>query len=665
MTNNLFNNQFIFSIEAIVFGLLSFFLWMYYRGFGRQYVKFWTFSCLSLSIHYLSFSFLPDNAISTPYSSLQLFLLFTEQASNYLFILFLCAGIYCAKEKHYFDKKIINLILLTGLTLGILVAALYLFNSNSLFNRFYIRVSLSQFLFGGIYLASGIYLWLQKSHHFSSRILSITALILGAKHLIFSFVSVAFTTQMWMLQLTHFQLLFDIGGNTILGFSMLVWIYGAERNLATHAISRARYLGQHDALTGLLNREQVLEKLKEVMGNMTENNQLAIFLIDVKRFKFINDTYGLKTGDFILGEIGQRLTQSILMPSVIGRLSGDSFLFALEINNLHQQNQAIEHLHDVINRAYFHHDKEIHITSSIGFSVFPEDGREAEDLMQKSNLALFHAETHQLPTMRFTEQMQTSGRQLLKVEKEIQRAFLAHEFVLYYQPQLNLYTNKLEGVEALIRWQHPEKGLLPPSDFLPDIEALGLNSKLDTYVMEMACETIAQWHEQYKRRVTIAINISAVEFQDEKLVSSIQTLLFKYNIPPKCLDLEITENIVMTDVASAKNTIITLQNMGIKVSIDDFGTGYSSLAYLRSLPIDKIKIDRSFIMEMARNDSDLTIVKSMIELSHGLGKRVLAEGVETVEQLNILRGMGCDAVQGYFISRPIPEHQLAKYLMRK
>lgn len=217
---------------------------------------------------------------------------------------------------------------------------------------------------------------------------------------------------------------------------------------------------------------------------------------------------------------------------------------------------------------------------------------------------------------------------------------------------------------ALIRWNHPERGFLTPNHFLPDVETLGLNSEFDIYVLEKACQTHKRWSQQYKKRVAIAINITAVEFQDPKLISTIQQLLLKYEISPKYIELEITENVVMTDLRSAMDTIVILQNMGIKVSIDDFGTGYSSLAYLRQLPIDKIKIDRSFINEMASNDSDITIVNSMIKLSHGLGKRVLAEGVETQTQLDMLRKLGCDAVQGYFISKPISETDLAKYLTR-
>ena len=194
---------------------------------------------------------------------------------------------------------------------------------------------------------------------------------------------------------------------------------------------------------------------------------------------------------------------------------------------------------------------------------------------------------------------------------------------------------------------------------------MNLYSELDNYVLEKTCQTIAKWYKTYKRRVPLAINITAVEFQAPNFVSNIQHLLMKYEIPPIYLELEVTESVVITDIELVMKTIVILQNMGIKVSIDDFGTGYSSLAYLRKLPIDKIKIDRSFIQEVATNDSDLTIVKTMVELSHGLGKRVLAEGVETQQQLQLLRNIGCDAVQGYFISKPISEEEFTKYLKRK
>jgi len=545
-------------------------------------------------------------------------------------------------------------------------ASFYAFDEGNAFNRFYLNVSLPSFIFACTYLAISFYLYVDKTPHFSSRIVMALCLLLGVRYLLHSFVSIVALTEHWFSLLQITLVYFDVTAFSALGFVLLIWIQGAERNAAVHAISKAQYLGKHDSLTGALNRKQVMEKLSEVLLLASERNSLlAIFLIDIKQFKFINDTYGLKTGDYILGEVAKRLNNSILLPKAVGRLSGDSFMFVLESSRASSVERAPEHLHQLINRSFRFNKQEIHIQASIGYCIYPTDGSEAEELLQNANLALHHAEANNIPTTVFESSLQVHGRRMLLIEKELKAALVNDEFILYYQPQLNLFTNRLEGVEALVRWQHPEKGLLSPASFLDDIDALNMNSEFDNYILKKACQANARWYKKYKRRVAIAINITAIEFQDPKLVTNIQALMFEYNIQPKYLELEITENVVMTDISTAMSTIVSLQNMGIKVSIDDFGTGYSSLAYLRKLPIDKIKIDRSFISEVAANDSDMTIVKSMIELSHGLGKRVLAEGVETVEQLNVLRNLGCDAVQGYFINKPLPEEMLARYLTRK
>ena len=441
---------------------------------------------------------------------------------------------------------------------------------------------------------------------------------------------------------------------------------GGERHVAATAINRAKYLDKHDALTGVLNREQVLEKLtNEMKYPQGKAQKLCVYLLDIKGFKFVNDTYGLKVGDLILGEIAGRLNHSLLKPKVVGRLSGDSFMYVIDYTNEQQQLTAARHLHALINRPYQVSQQEVHLQCSVGYCDFPADADNADDLLKKANLALFQAESNNIQSVKYEAGMQSHGRHLLVMAKEIRQAITNEELILHFQPQLNLKNNRLEAAEVLVRWQHPDKGLLAPGQFFDDIEALNLFSELDNYVLEKTCQTIARWYVTYKRRVPLAINITAVEFQADNFISTIQSLLMKYEIPPIYLELEVTENVFITDIELVMNTIIILQNMGIKVSIDDFGTGYSSLAYLRKLPIDKIKIDRSFIQEVASNDSDLTIVKTMVELSHGLGKRVLAEGVETREQLQLLRNIGCDAVQGYFISKPIAEEEFSKYLKRK
>lgn len=630
---------------------------------------YWSISITSLSLGYFVKTFIPYTNRSFLSDGWQVSAELFLQSSQYLFAFFLVLGVLNAKN----NKDLTNSTMIFSVGLIFLLSFIsivpFAYDSTQAFNRFYLTTSLPNFIFGCAFLALASYLLFDKKSYFSSRVLTYFLTVVGLRFLIYSFISIVALTEPWLRQVELFLVYFDVAAYSVLGFTLLIWMQGAERFAALNAINRAQYLGKHDSLTGALNRKQVMAKLSDKMLNLAKIKdnpvKLAIFLIDIKQFKFINDTYGLKVGDYILGEVASRLNHSVFMPKAVGRLSGDSFMFVIEFEQLSHVDRAVSHIHELIERSFRYEKQEISIQGSIGYCFYPDDADKSEDLLQKANLALHHAETNSIPSVAFEEGMQAQGRHLVLMEKELRLALENDEFILYYQPQLNLITNKLEGVEALVRWQHPEKGLLSPAEFLTELEEIGMHTEFDSYILAKACETHDRWFKLYKRRVAIAVNITAVEFQDEQLVTNIQTLLQKYRLPSNYIELEITENVVMTDISRAMNSIVKLQSMGIKVSIDDFGTGYSSLAYLRELPIDKIKIDRSFIQEMATNDSDLTIVKSMIDLSHGLGKRVLAEGVETVEQLDVLRHLGCDAVQGFFINKPLPEEKLVRYLERK
>jgi diguanylate cyclase (GGDEF)-like protein len=666
MAERAFTHSLIYSTETLIFSMLALLLLAYYRGLGRQYVKLWMISLSALAVN--QFALVCQNIFHEQDvgSAIDIAIALMRQISQYFHILFLIFGIYAATKQKNVSRKVLLIGVSSAVTLGVLAALIYGFDVQSVFNRFYLRESLATFVYGCALIASAFYLFSAKITHFSGKIFFAYCLLVGIRYTAYSFASIIFLTADWFRHLTQYLVYVDMGIHTILGFIVLIWMQGAERHVAATAINRAKYLGKHDSLTGVLNREQVLEKLThEMQLSKNEPQELSVFLLDIKRFKFVNDTYGLKVGDLILGEIARRLNQSLLKPKVVGRLSGDSFMYVVEHENETQQKMAAEHLHALIERPYLVSEQEVHLQCSVGHCQYPQDADIADGLLQKANLALFQAESNNIQTVKYEAGMQSHGRHLLAMEKEIRQAISNEEFVLHFQPQLNLKSNRLDGAEVLVRWQHPTKGLLAPGQFFDDIEALNLFSELDNYVLEKTCQTIARWYKTYKRRVPLAINITADEFQTPNFISNIQALLMKYEIPPIYLELEVTENVVITDIDLVMNTIVVLQNMGIKVSIDDFGTGYSSLAYLRKLPIDKIKIDRSFIQEVSTNDSDLTIVKTMVELSHGLGKRVLAEGVETQQQLQLLRNIGCDAVQGYFISKPINEDEFSKYLKRK
>lgn len=666
MSEQIFANTSLFLVNAVVFGTLSFFLWLFARGFGAQYVRIWLLSAAALTVAQITQAVKAFTVMSPVDSIEQVALAAIYSTSMFLFVGLYLLGIYCAQTKPKLNKRFMPFSVGSAVILSLTLTLICAFEASHVYDRFFLRETVPAFIFAIGYFYICFCLLKADLKHFSNRIVTGICLVVGARFFSFSMLSTFAIEDLWFYHLQQFLVYFDIGTHALIGFSMLIWMQGAERSAALSALNKISYLGKHDPLTGSLNREQVMESMPRLMQTtLRANKKLCIFLLDIKRFKFVNDTYGLKTGDYILGEVARRLSDSLFQPKIIGRLSGDSFVYVFEFEQQEQIPKALMHLHELISHPYQSDGQDIVLQCSIGYSFFPQHSENAEELLQFANLALFQAESRNEPSQQFSHDMQVQGRHLLEVEKSLRQAMKSDEFELFFQPQLNLLTNKLEGVEALVRWRHPDEGLLMPGKFLADIEALALNSEFDNYILEKSCQTIARWHDEYRRRVTIAVNITAVEFQDPQFVSKIQNLLFKYDVPPNYLELEITENVVMTDLETAMDTIVVLQNMGINVSIDDFGTGYSSLAYLRNLPIDKIKIDRSFINEMAENDSDLVIVKSMIKLSHGLGKRVLAEGVETQTQLDILRNLDCDAVQGYYISKPIPEEQLVKYFARK
>jgi diguanylate cyclase (GGDEF)-like protein len=626
----------------------------------------------ALNFSYLIKSFVPYSSRNVTSDSWQIFAELLLQICQYSFLVFLVFGIYIAKKNKELSKEALMIGIAVILILSVTSTLFFAFEPSQAFNHFYLTISLPSFIFGCTFLSLGCYLLFDKKNYFSSQVLMCFSAIFGLRFLLHSFISIVAVTEPWFHQLELFLLYFDIAAHSILGFTLLIWMQGAERFATLSAISRAQYLGKHDSLTGALNRGQVMAKLSDKMQELTQVNsrskvqlKLAIFLIDIKQFKFVNDTYGLKVGDYILGEIANRLNQSVFIPQAVGRLSGDSFMFVIEFEQSSHVDRAVSHIHELIERCFRYEQQEITIQGSVGYCFYPDDADKSEDLLQKANLALHHAETNNIPSVAFEEGMQAQGRHLVLMEKQLRSAIANDEFILYYQPQLNLFTNKLEGVEALVRWQHPEKGLLSPGDFLTELESLGMHNEFDNYILTKACQAGERWFKLYRRRVAIAVNITAVEFQNEQLVTNIQMLLKKYNIPSKYIELEITENVVMTDITRAMDSIVKLQSMGIKVSIDDFGTGYSSLAYLQKLPIDHLKIDRSFVRDLDNSDNDKAIVLAVIAMAHSLKISVIAEGVETQSQKEFLRDNQCDSVQGFLFSRPVPFDEFCAQLRDK
>ncbi|TRW48322.1 EAL domain-containing protein [Aliidiomarina halalkaliphila] len=439
-----------------------------------------------------------------------------------------------------------------------------------------------------------------------------------------------------------------------------IWLLEAERHRAVDAIQKAEYVNTHDALTGIENRDELMTKLPVFIDSCRgDGRELVLFMLGVDRFKAINDTMGLRGGDRVLVELSQRLQNLQTRPVSVARISGDVFVVIYDhvrgredISNLGYDLQRI------IQKPMLIDGKTMNITCSIGVSRFPQQGSRAEGLLSKANIALANAKLPESPSVVFyRDGMDDQYIKLVDMEPELRKALLRNEFVVHLQPIFDVRTQYLSGFEALLRWQHPIKGMLNPDSFLPFVEQLGLSSEVDDWVLRHCAKLISRWRAQGEKVLPIAVNLSARHFQQPELTDKLRRLFREYQLKAGDLELEITENVAMSDITTGMNVLNRLRDMGIRVAIDDFGTGYSSLAYLRKLPVDKIKIDRSFINELMASKEDSTIVRTLIELSHVLNKQIVAEGVETAEQFAMLSEMHCDSVQGFYFSPPVNEEK--------
>tara|TARA_Y100001951_G_scaffold97838_1_gene97939 strand:- start:1794 stop:3794 length:2001 start_codon:yes stop_codon:yes gene_type:complete len=507
---------------------------------------------------------------------------------------------------------------------------------------------------GIMLLMAGTGLWQSNSRGLGPKLASVVLVLCGVLYL---GSALSRLLQISSLESLNFMFVYksiELVLLVTLGFSLVIWLQENERSTNLKLTEKTRYLDQHDQLTGALNRDALLIQLEQLIVSHSSGN-LHVVMLGLDKFKNVNESVGLKQGDRILREVIRRFEQSIVKPALIARTGGDIFgLVLTDIANEKQLQYSLQHIQQLIEKPFLLDSGPIKLTTSIGLSHFPIHASTAEQLLQQANIAFHQAKRLQASWLSYQTGMEEETARLLAWESELLQAISENQFVLYYQPQLSLRSNLLEGFEVLVRWQHPQRGLLMPGEFLPLCEQLGLSQVLDLVILRNAVASIQRWQQQGVH-IPLAINMSPVHFEQEGLKQELKGLLQQYSVSPDMVELEVTENTAMQDMEKGSNFALELQQMGIKVSIDDFGTGYSSLAYLRKMPIEKIKIDRSFVMDMTSNDSDMMIVKTMIKLAHGLGKRILAEGVETIDQLNLLRSLSCDAVQGYYIAKPLPE----------
>ncbi len=435
-----------------------------------------------------------------------------------------------------------------------------------------------------------------------------------------------------------------------------------ERKNAEQQIYRLAY---YDTLTGLPNRARLHTLLRQsLIEAQRGKTHGAILFIDLDRFKQINDSLGHAHGDILLKEIATRLSAVLRGEDIIARLGGDEFVVALVNITKHEDASLVaQKILDSLSAPIMVEGHELLISASIGISVYPDDGEDAETLIKNADIAMYRAkqgETHER-YMFFSPDMNRRALERLKLESNLRRALEREELELYYQPQMELQSGKMVGAEVLLRWKHADQGMISPATFIPLAEETGLIVPIGQWILETVCARNKEWERTGLPIVKLAVNISAKQFRPD-LPRMVADILARHELDPQFLELEITESMIMQNVEGVIAMMDEFQLLGIGLSLDDFGTGYSSLSYLKRFPIDKLKIDQSFVRGITKDADDEAITRAIISLSRNLGLRVIAEGVETEDQLSFLRAAGCEKIQGYYYSRPLPEAEFVKFL---
>lgn len=438
----------------------------------------------------------------------------------------------------------------------------------------------------------------------------------------------------------------------------------SERELAQE---RLTHQAEHDHLTGLPNRTLITALIKQALAKGVRNNtKTGLLLLDIDRFKNINDTLGHTIGDKLLTTLSERISKTLRDTDTVARFGGDEFVVMVEnIQEISNLALLATKLLKVICSPIFIDDQEMYVTTSIGISVAPDDATRSDRLIQFADTAMSRAkELGRNNFQFFTSDMNAHTQERLQLETSLRKALDRNEFVVYYQPQFDLNTQQILGSEALIRWQHPERGLVPPNDFIPLAEETGLIDQIGQWVLEQACKQNKIWQQEGFTELTVAVNLSARQFLNKNLSSDVFSTLVETGLAPQYLELELTESLLMYDVESSIRLMKILSDKGVTLAIDDFGTGYSSLSYLHRFPIDKLKIDRSFVSPIGEND-DTIIARTIIALAQEMQLKIIAEGIETEEQLNFLRQFDCHTGQGYLFSRPVPAREFTALLQKQ
>ncbi|MEJ8554125.1 putative bifunctional diguanylate cyclase/phosphodiesterase [Tepidibacter sp. Z1-5] len=455
----------------------------------------------------------------------------------------------------------------------------------------------------------------------------------------------------------------DVLFNTSLLFGMIFIAYGFVKAIIEreNLLKEITYTAFNDSLTELPNRRDIEKNIQKALSN---DKRFAILFVDLDKFKFINDSLGHSHGDDILKKVARRIKENIREEDYLARSGGDEFLIIL--NDIENENEIAQISKNIVRRfrkPFELEDTTVHITCSIGICLYPKDGDNMETLMKNADIAMHKTKEKQGNDYQFyNDNMHSHIKNKFDIAESLIIGIQKDEFVLHYQPKVDIITNQIIGVEALVRWNHTKKGMIYPNDFISIAEETGFIKTLDKHILKLACLQIRKWIYKGKNPINISVNISPKLLHEESFIPYLEDVFESTKIDPKYISIEIIETAAMEDKEYVYNVLNKLRSKGIKILLDDFGKGYSSLSYLKDLPIDKVKIDKLFVDEICFNNVNRTIMKAIIDMSKALNLKVLAEGVETVDQLNLLEELDCQSYQGYLYSKPVPVEKLEKMI---
>jgi diguanylate cyclase (GGDEF)-like protein len=590
--------------------------------------------------------------------------------AGYLQLGFLVFGAYeleAGRQPHRLPSRLIPALALVGLA-----TALLFVGPDQGAGRYFARVGVRAAAACAAFVVAGLRVWESRLDAEEMGIPRLGPKLVGVGFFAYGlaqlqYVVLALVSLQWMRMqppLVHLGWL-DFILQWVMGLGMVVCLLEEERRAAVRASVQIEHLAYYDGLTALPNRELFIDRLSLALVQAhRDGKKLAVLFLDLDRFKQINDSLGHSVGDELLRAMGKRVHEAVREGDTLARLGGDEFTLLLPgVHNASEAARIAQKLLEAVRQPFQLQGRELYVNTSIGISIYPEDGVDAESLIRSADIAMYRAKEQGRDRFQlYAPAMNAQAVERMGLEHGLRKALDLEQLVIHYQPIIEVASGRIHGTEALLRWRHPDLGLVPPDDFIELAEMTGLITPMGPWILEEACGRTRAWQRGTRFYFSVAVNLSARQFLERDLVSQVKRALRNTGLEARFLELEITESVAMQSAETTLRTLRELKALGVRISIDDFGTGYSSLAYLKRFPIDTLKIDQSFVSDIGTDADDSAIASAVIAMAHGLGLRVVAEGVEREEQLEFLRRQRCDHYQGFLFSRALAADEFGALL---